>query len=77
MSAHPGTDRRVRTRRIKATIEALEEHDGNVQAIRCCRVQCGASFSTDLGDYFWARKGHVFKCCGRACVLTYTENRED
>ena len=45
-----------------ATLEDLEqaERDGRNVYLSC---QCGATYSGHVGDYFWARPGHKFRCC--------------
>lgn len=49
-------------RRKMARIEDLEraEHEGRVTSLRC--PVCGADYSACLGDYFWAKANHAFRC---------------
>lgn len=55
-----------RKRPLRATIENLSKVSPN--AVMACGC-CGATYSANPSDYFWAKPKHVFKCCGEACVL--------
>jgi hypothetical protein len=48
----------------KVTIEHLEALNTSQDThFLYCR-KCDGTYSADHRDYFWARKGHTFKCCG-------------
>jgi hypothetical protein len=48
----------------------LQDQHGHARTapVLYCRV-CGETYSAHRGDYFMLEAGHVFRCCGRACVL--------
>ena len=60
-------------RQKMARIEDLEKARDNGETIELrCRV-CWEGYSTDVGDYFWARPNYAFRCsCTRGrpgCII--------
>ncbi len=55
-----------RKKPLKATIENLSK--AGPDAVMACAC-CGATYSANASDYFWAPAKHVFRCCGEKCVL--------
>lgn len=53
----------------KVTIEDLERlQTSQATHYLWCR-RCYAEWSADPADYFWAKAGHVFRCCKVNCIL--------
>jgi len=51
---------------MKATMQNLKDNDS--KRIMWC-PKCGAEYSANKGDYFWAAPDDKFLCCGRVMYL--------
>lgn len=69
MNATTTSTARIPRHGRKVTIETLEALQTNQDTHYLYCRKCGGSYSADVRDYFWARKGHTFKCCGVNNIL--------
>lgn len=47
----------------RVTIECLEALETTATSHFLYCPRCHGQYSTCTSDYFWAKPGHVFKCC--------------
>lgn len=55
----------------KVTIEDLERLETSQATHYLYCRRCYGEYSADTADYFWAKAGHVFRCCKVNCILLH------